>query len=61
MLQHWKSFLGLAAIAALLCLIPLPAFAQDALTLEQAIEIALQNNPRLRMAQTDLKLIRGDS
>lgn len=57
MLQHWKSFLGLAAIAALLCLIPLPAFAQDALTLEQAIEIALQNNPRLRMAQTDLKRI----
>lgn len=44
-----------------LCSFPIGANAQEAQTmsLEHAIEMAVQNNPRLRIAATDVKRIRA--
>ncbi|MGJ0930832.1 CusA/CzcA family heavy metal efflux RND transporter [Phocaeicola vulgatus] len=65
MLRHSKmrKWLGFACLVLLLVGTSLPVRAQvdttKTVTLEQAVEIALQNNPRLRMADSDIRRIRA--
>lgn len=63
MLRHgkMKKWFGFAVSFFLLCSFPIGANAQEAQTmsLEHAIEMAVQNNPRLRIAATDVKRIRA--
>lgn len=53
---------GLGLFALLLVALPMRAVAQEApetISLEEAIEMAMRNNPRLRMAATDIKRLRA--
>lgn len=64
MLRHSKilKWLGGGVLALLLVCSPQQVKAQEApqtISLEQAIEMALQNNPRLSMADTDIRRIRA--
>ena len=64
MLRHSKikKWFGFGLFAVLLAGLPIQATAQElpqTVTLEQAIEMAIKNNPRLRMAETDIKRIRA--
>lgn len=63
MLRHgkMKKWFGFAVSFFFLCSFPIGANAQEAQTmsLEHAIEMAVQNNPRLRIAATGVKRIRA--
>lgn len=64
MLRHSKikKWLGLGFFALLLTGLPASASSQElprSISLEQAVEMALQNNPRLRMAATDIRRARA--
>lgn len=64
MLRHSKikKWFGMGLFTALICCFPLNVGAQEALqpiSLERAIELALQNNPRLKVAVTDIKRMRS--
>lgn len=64
MLSHSKNKkrFGSGLFSLLLLCLPLSASAQETpktVTLEEAIEMAMQNNPRLRMATTDIKRLRA--
>ncbi len=64
MLRHTKikRWFGFGLFSLLLVCAPLSAIAQSTpktITLDEAIEMAVQNNPRLRIAATDIKRIRA--
>lgn len=64
MLRHskLKKLFGFGAIALAVMCIPAQADAQEtpqSISLEQAIEMAVQNNPRLKIATTDIKRARA--
>ena len=64
MLRHtkMKKWFGFGLFSLLLVCLPVHASAQGTpktVTLEDAIELAMQNNPRLRIATTDIKRVRA--
>lgn len=61
MLRHskLKRWFGLGLFSFGLVLLPAPVEAQQTVTLEQAIEMALQNNPRLKMAEAEIRRTRA--
>lgn len=64
MLRHskLKKLFGFGMIALAVMCIPTQAHAQEApqtISLEQAIAMAVQNNPRLKIATTDIKRVRA--
>lgn len=57
-----RKWFGFGMLSLVLINVPLSAGAQEASTtvsLEQAIEIAIQNSPRLKIAATDIKRVRA--
>ncbi len=60
--SKFRKWLGFGLFSLLLVTLPLPAMAQETpqtVTLDEALEMAVQNSPRLRIAATDIKRVRA--
>lgn len=59
--QNWWRMAAAAGIAALLCAIPAGAQTSGSLTLQEAIRLALQNSPDMRLARAQYNVALGQA